>query len=303
MHRYAVAIVALTTSCCSISTVTSFSLSSSPHDSLAHNHHRSSTTTTTTTTTTKTRCRSTALKVCSDPTEADDAYDVVVVGSGIGGLCAAAMSTLYGYKTAVFESHYAAGGCAHGFKARAKGIDGDFCFDTGPSFFSGLNPDIPAKASNPLRTVLDAMGERVECEKYETFGLKFPEGDFVHTADFGRKGGVLEAVSGYEARYQWTSLMKRMEPLENAVAAMPTAALRFDVGAALTAGQFLPNFAATNPLENLKLTRPFIDIVDSAGVVDKFTRNWLDLLVLLSFWTSGIWNDYGRNGSYDGRIL
>mmetsp|Transcript_26822 Transcript_26822/g.58177 ORF Transcript_26822/g.58177 Transcript_26822/m.58177 type:complete len:593 (-) Transcript_26822:1596-3374(-) len=271
MRRYAAAIAALMISC-SISAVTSFSLSSSPDASPAHIHPRS------TTTITKTRCRSTALKVCSDPTEADDAYDVVVVGSGIGGLCAAAMSTLYGYKTAVFESHYAAGGCAHGFKARAKGIDGDFCFDTGPSFFSGLNPDIPAKASNPLRTVLDAIGERVECEKYETFGLKFPEGDFVHTVDFGRKGGVLEAVSGYEARYQWTSLMKRMEPLENAVAAMPTAALRFDVGAALTAGQFLPNFAATNPLENLKLTRPFIDIVDSAGVVDKFTRNWLDLL-------------------------
>merc|ERR1719253_2167640 len=78
---------------------------------------------------------------------------------------------------------------------------------------SGLNPDIPAKASNPLRTVLDAIGERVECEKYETFGLKFPEGDFVHTTEFGRKGGVLETASGYAARYQWSSLMKRMQPL------------------------------------------------------------------------------------------
>ena len=116
------------------------------------------------------RRRFSSLQVSNRPNDADEEYDVVVVGSGIGGLCTAAMSALYGYKTAVFESHYAPGGCAHGFRARAKGIDGDFCFDTGPSFFSGLNPDIPAKASNPLRTVLDAIGERVECEKYETFG-------------------------------------------------------------------------------------------------------------------------------------
>ena len=116
------------------------------------------------------RRRFSSLQVSNSANDADEEYDVVVVGSGIGGLCTAAMSTLYGYKTAVFESHYAPGGCAHGFRARAKGIDGDFCFDTGPSFFSGLNPDIPAKTSNPLRTVLDAIGERVECEKYETFG-------------------------------------------------------------------------------------------------------------------------------------
>jgi phytoene dehydrogenase-like protein len=218
------------------------------------------------------------LSVSSNPSDAEDVYDVVVVGSGIGGLCAAAMCSLYGYKTAVFESHYAPGGCAHGFVARAKGIEGDFLFDTGPSFFSGLNPDIPSKASNPLRTVLDAIEERVECEKYTSFGLKFPEGDFVHTTEFGSEGGVLEAVSGPIAAEQWGSLMKRMEPLEAAVAAMPTAALRFDAGAIVTAGQFLPNFAATNPLENLKLTGPFSKIVDSAGVTDSFTRNWLDLL-------------------------
>ena len=219
-----------------------------------------------------------SLQVSNGPNDAAEEYDVIVIGSGIGGLCTAAMATLYGYKTAVFESHYAPGGCAHGYTVRAKGIEGEFNFDTGPSFFSGLNPDIPAKASNPLRTVLDAIGERVECEKYETFGLKFPEGDFVHTTEFGRKGGVLEKASGYAARYQWSSLMKRMEPLEAAVAALPTAALRFDVGGALTVGPFLPNFAATNPLENLKLTKPFSSIVDSAGVTDQFTRNWLDLL-------------------------
>ena len=99
---------------------------------------------------TQRRRRSMNLSVSSNPSDAEDVYDVVVVGSGIGGLCAAAMCSLYGYKTAVFESHYAPGGCAHGFVARAKGIEGDFLFDTGPSFFSGLNPTFPPKPPTPL---------------------------------------------------------------------------------------------------------------------------------------------------------
>ena len=207
----------------------------------------------------------------------DDEYDVVVIGSGVGGLSCAAMLALYGYSVAVFESHYIAGGCAHGYTA--KGKDGkSYKFDTGPSFFSGLNPEIPAKFSNPLRTVLDAIGEDLECIKYETFGLKFPEGDFIHTTDFGSKGGVLDQVSGSSAIKEWEYMMQRMEPLASAVDALPTAALRADVGVAMTASPFLSNFAKTNPLENLKLTKPFSAILNSSGVKDKFTRNWLDLL-------------------------
>ena len=206
-----------------------------------------------------------------------DSYDVLVVGSGIGGLSCAAMLSQYGYSVAVLESHYAAGGCAHGYVVRDKEL-GDFCFDTGPSFFSGLNPRYPAKASNPLRTILDAIGEQVECIPYKTFGLKFPEGDFLHTAGFGKEGGVLEQVSGSGATDQWSSLMKRMDPLAKAVDALPTAALRADIGTLLTLAPYLPNFASLNPLENLKLTKPFQAIVDGAGVTNSFTRNWLDLL-------------------------
>lgn len=207
----------------------------------------------------------------------NDEYDVVVVGSGIGGLSCAAMLALYGYSVAVFESHYMPGGCAHGYTV--KGKDGkSYTFDTGPSFFSGLNSEIPAKLSNPLRTVLDAIGEDVECVKYETFGLKMPEGDYIHTTGFGKKGGVLDQVSGSGALKEWEIMMKRMEPLAKAVEAMPTAALRADLGVALTASPFLRNFGNTNPFENLKLTKPFGKILDSSGLQDKFARNWLDLL-------------------------
>lgn len=205
-------------------------------------------------------------------------YDVILVGSGIGGLCCAAMLTLYGYSVAVFESHSVPGGCAHGYTVKSKDGNGVYHFDTGPSFFSGLNPDYPAKRSNPLRAVLDAIDEKVDCISYKTFGLKFPEGDFVHTANFGKKGGVLEQVSGTVALDEWRSMMNKMKPLATAVDALPTAALRGDIGVVLTAGKYLQNFVKTNPLENFKLTKPFSNVLDAAGVKDKFTRNWLDLL-------------------------
>eukprot|EP00977_Amphora_coffeiformis_P025028 scaffold17996_cov194-Amphora_coffeaeformis.AAC.14 len=207
-------------------------------------------------------------------------YDVVIIGSGIGGLSCAAMCARYGYSVCVLESHSTPGGAAHGFTIRTPKSGDEYQFDTGPSFFSGLNADFPAKASNPLRTVLDAVDERVECVPYQTFGLKVPEGgDLIHTAGFGKMGGTLEQVAGKDALNQWQGLMKRMEPLAAAVDALPTAALRGDIGALLTAGPFLPNFAGLNPLDNLQLTKPFARILDQAGLVkNTFARNWLDLL-------------------------
>jgi len=201
----------------------------------------------------------------------DDSYDVVIVGSGIGGLSCAAMCALYGYSVAVFESHYAPGGCAHGYSVKSKDGNGFYHFDTGPSFFSGLNPNIPAKLSNPLRTVLDAIDEKVECIPYTTFGLKFPEGDFIHTPEFGKRGGVLEQVSGTGAIRDWDNMMAKLEPLAKAVDAMPTAALRGDIAVALTAGQFLPNFAKTNPLENLKVSGYLNQLLSIMYLLHPFT--------------------------------
>ena len=46
----------------------------------------------------------------------DDQYDVIVVGSGIGGLTNAALLSLLGQKVCVLEQHYTAGGYTHAYE-------------------------------------------------------------------------------------------------------------------------------------------------------------------------------------------
>jgi len=209
--------------------------------------------------------------------------DVIVVGSGLGGLVCAATIASYGHSVAVLEAHTEPGGAAHGFSMKAKGVDGTFHFDTGPSFFSGLTGN-GGGGSSPLRDALDALGLEVPCATYNTFGLCLPEGDFVHTAKF--KENVLQSVAGSSEVAAWDRLQASMKPLASAVEALPAAALRVDPGVAATTARYLPNFAAVATQPNAPLpwqmgstmTTDFGELLDKAGLKAGFGRNWLDLL-------------------------
>ncbi len=79
-------------------------------------------------------------------------FDVIVIGSGIGGLVAASMLARYGQRVLVCESHTIAGGAAHSFSRRG------FHFDSGSSFYCGLTDP---HSLNPLRQVLQILEESI----------------------------------------------------------------------------------------------------------------------------------------------
>jgi phytoene dehydrogenase-like protein len=65
--------------------------------------------------------------------------DVAIVGSGLGGLVAAAQLAQHGVSVAVFEGHYAAGGCATQFARGPKRAQ--YHFDVGLHYIGDCGPD------------------------------------------------------------------------------------------------------------------------------------------------------------------
>ena len=47
-----------------------------------------------------------------------DYYDVIIIGSGISGLCCAALLSMEGKKVLVLEKHFKVGGYTHTFKRK-----------------------------------------------------------------------------------------------------------------------------------------------------------------------------------------
>jgi len=120
--------------------------------------------------------------------------DIIVIGSGIGGLSCAAMLSRYGLDVTVCESHSIPGGAAHSF------IRNGYTFDSGPSLYSGLSY---SPSPNPLRQVLDAIGEELPCLTYDTWGCCLPEGNFDTSVGASQFGEVLAKLRGNQAVVEW----------------------------------------------------------------------------------------------------
>ena len=82
--------------------------------------------------------------------KAEDEYDVIIVGSGIGGLVCGALLSKRGYKVLVLEQHYQVGGYCSSFKR-----DG-FTFNVGVSDVSGL------WERGPITYLLNELGLKPE---------------------------------------------------------------------------------------------------------------------------------------------
>ncbi|KAH9750847.1 Amino oxidase domain-containing protein [Citrus sinensis] len=189
--------------------------------------------------------------------------DIVVIGSGIGGLCCGGLLARYGQEVLVLESHDQPGGAAHSFKIK------DYEFDSGPSLFSGFQSRGPQ--ANPLAQVLDALGESLPCAKYDSWMVYIPEGEFL--SRIGPTEFYKDAIL----------------PLSATATALPPLSIRGDLGvlstvAARYAPSLLKSFIQMGPqgaLGATKLLRPFSEIIDSLELEDPFVRNWIDLLAFL----------------------
>lgn len=117
-------------------------------------------------------------------TAPDEEVDVVVIGSGLGGLSCASLLASRGLKVSVLEAHYELGGCCHEFNV---GLDGRtiptaalakqpdtpvFKFEAGPSLYSGLSL---SASPNPLKHIFQMVEEEPEWLTYDTWGAHLPE--------------------------------------------------------------------------------------------------------------------------------
>ncbi|MEB3296464.1 MAG: NAD(P)/FAD-dependent oxidoreductase [Cyanobacteriota bacterium] len=203
-----------------------------------------------------------------------DGPDLIVIGSGLGGLCAGAIAARHGLEVLVLEAHTAPGGAAHGFSRRLA--PGRFHFESGPSLWSGLGQ---WPSSNPLAQVLRAVGESVPVASYRHWGLLLPEGSFTVGVGLDPFLDVVETLRGPAAAEQWRRFMAWLEPSCRAARGLPLLALRADSGLApALAGQALQLLAQAPALA--RLGGAFGPIA-RRHLRDPFLLHWVDLLCFL----------------------
>ena len=215
-------------------------------------------------------------------TKSEEEVDVIVIGSGFGGLSCAAMASTYGEKTLCVEAHDTPGGVAHSFSRFSKASkDTPFRFDSGPSLISGVS----SKSTNPLRQVLDAIGTADEVDWYNyngwmvhdyADGKKFK----VTTGDSGAFEKAIEDKAGKESRKEFEKFSKTMLAdggLTEVSGYIPPFALRGDAFVLRSLLSYLFKFLLIGT-KGLLLTGPFTVTLDKYEMKDPFLLKWFDYL-------------------------
>ncbi|MFM7634921.1 MAG: phytoene desaturase family protein [Cyanobacteriota bacterium] len=202
------------------------------------------------------------------------APDLVVIGSGLGGLCAGALAARHGLEVVVLEAHGSPGGAAHGFRRQLA--PGTFHFESGPSLWAGLSG---WPSTNPLAQVLRAVGEAVPVRQYRDWGLLLPEGRLTVGVGLEPFLAVLQELRGADAVEQWRRFMAWLEPCCRAARALPLLNLRSDTGLAAGLGaQALQRLGQAPALARLG---GGFGALARRQLSDPFLLHWVDLLCFL----------------------
>ncbi|KAH8043594.1 all-trans-retinol 13,14-reductase [Aureococcus anophagefferens] len=198
---------------------------------------------------------------------ADETYDVVVIGSGIGGLSCAGLLAAAGKRVCVLESHYEFGGCAHEYAA-------------GPLY--SLSPDA---SPNPLKHIYQMVGEEPEWITYDKWGAYLPEAPEGYELSIGAENflEILRRYGGPTAVADWERLASTLRPLAKGVMGLPSTAVRGDLGLLATLGLKYPGPLLAVLKDSSTILAPFdMESPDSPfRVDDPFLRNYLDLIAFL----------------------
>lgn len=201
--------------------------------------------------------------------------DVAIIGSGIGGLTAAAiLSSKYNLNVHVFESHYHAGGCAHAFNIKSS-TGTSYNFDAGPTILLGCS----TQPYNPLQQILQFLNVEQEIDwiSYKSWGMVTEEGrwDFQLGGDAFMNGPLLQ-YGGAIAVKEFQALRQGCLPLIEGAVGIPSQALR--------SGPFklIPLLRHYKALQKVI---PFGDVLSGnfKPFMDKYVtnpwlKNWLDAL-------------------------
>ena len=197
--------------------------------------------------------------------------EVIVIGSGIGGLCCAALCARAGHEVLVLEAHGAPGGAAHGFQRQG------YHFESGPSLWSGLGR---WPSNNPLAQILRALDEPIEVMSYRDWDVLFPEGHLRIGVGADGFEQVVQQLRGDAALEEWRHFARTLQPIAAAADALPLLALPAGgvdgIGPLLRrSGRLLPHLPALRHLSGA-----FSPLVDRY-LTDPFLRHWVDLLCFL----------------------
>jgi len=208
-----------------------------------------------------------------------DEYDTIVIGSGVGGLACGALSAKYGDRTLVLEAHVKPGGSAHTFTRVHEG--GEYSFEVGPSIFEGLH----APSINPLRMIIDILGEDLPAKTYSGIGYWTPDGfwRFPIGSREAFEATLLEqcGADGPLAISQWNALRARLKTLSGSTQAVSLLNLRQDAGFLATTAGSLPYVAAHPDIfGDLGMLFDSLHKVVDEHVTVPFLRNFIDTMCI-----------------------